>query len=216
MKYCSNKNCSKDNPQNIECFYIVNNKMLNNCKECIKEQRSKYYNKVKDKKREYNKQYSEKNKEQISKQKKEYYILNQEQKREYECKRRKNKEVQAYRKKYAKDYQITRRKNDLNFRLTCSLRTRLWNALHGKFKTGSFIKDLGCTIDELKIYLEQQFKDGMTWNNYGNKEGQWSLDHIIPLSRFDLTIREQFLKAAHYTNLQPMWHIENIKKNNKI
>lgn len=61
---------------------------------------------------------------------------------------------------------------------------------------------------ELKSYLETLFKPGMTWNNYG----QWELDHIIELSTFDLTNRDQFLLAAHYTNLQPLWKAEHHNK----
>ena len=54
----------------------------------------------------------------------------------------------------------------------------------------------------------------MTWNNYGYKG--WHIDHIIPLSAFDLADREQFLKACHFTNLQPLRAEENFSKNNKI
>jgi hypothetical protein len=54
----------------------------------------------------------------------------------------------------------------------------------------------------------------MNWDNYGRKG--WHIDHIKPLSSFDLTNKEQFKKACHYTNLQPMWYDENIKKEDKI
>jgi hypothetical protein len=68
-------------------------------------------------------------------------------------------------------------------------------------KAGSAVRDLGCTIPELMVYLEARFQEGMSWENYG----AWHLDHIKPLVLFDLTDREQFLQAAHYTNLQPLW-----------
>jgi hypothetical protein len=56
----------------------------------------------------------------------------------------------------------------------------------------------------------------MSWDNYGNKEWQWNIDHIKPLSKFDLTNREQLLEAVNFRNLQPLWHLDNIKKSNKV
>lgn len=63
------------------------------------------------------------------------------------------------------------------------------------------IELIGCTSLELKIHLEKQFKIGMTWENYGK---YWVVDHIIPISRFDITKRSERNKANHYTNLQPL------------
>jgi len=59
--------------------------------------------------------------------------------------------------------------------------------------------------------LEKLFKPGMTWDNHG----EWEIDHIRPLTSFDLVDRLQFLEAVHYTNLQPLWAGENRKKRNK-
>lgn len=115
---------------------------------------------------------------------------------------------------YHRNYTANQRRTNIQFKLSKNLRTRLNKALKSNYKNGSAVKDLGCSIDELKLYFESKFQEGMSWNNYGNKEGQWSIDHIVPLSRFNLQNREEFLKACHYTNLQPMWHIENQKKSN--
>jgi len=79
-------------------------------------------------------------------------------------------------------------------------------------KSGSAVVDLGCTIEELRIYLESKFQVGMTWDNYG----EWHIDHIIPLSKFNLEDREEFLKACNYENLQPLWAEANLKKSNKL
>lgn len=56
----------------------------------------------------------------------------------------------------------------------------------------------------------------MNWDNYGKKEKQWSVDHIIPCAVFDLTDPVEQKQCFHYSNCRPMWHIENIKKSDKI
>jgi hypothetical protein len=116
----------------------------------------------------------------------------------------------AFRKRYVKERKI----KDIKFFLSLRLRKRLNMAIRNMAKKGSAVKDLGCSIKDLKIYLENKFDKKMTWENYGLYG--WHIDHIKPLSSFDLTDREQFLQACHYTNLQPLWAIENLIKSNKI
>ena len=103
--------------------------------------------------------------------------------------------------------------NNINFKLSDILRSRLRHAIKNNQKSGSAVKDLGCSIDDLKKYLESKFQPGMSWDNHGFRG--WHIDHIRPLSNFDLSVREQFLIACHYTNLQPMWWRQNIVKGNK-
>lgn len=105
-------------------------------------------------------------------------------------------------------------KTNIQTRLKHSLRNRLNRALQGAYKSGSAVKDLGCSIECLKQYLESLFIPGMTWDNWTTNG--WHIDHIIPLDYFDLTDRQQFLRATHYTNLQPLWASENSKKKNRI
>jgi len=101
-------------------------------------------------------------------------------------------------------------KNDPGYALKFALRGRLHHAIRDGQKAGSAVRDLGCTIEELKSYLESKFQPGMTWDNW-SRDG-WHIDHIRPLSSFDLTDREQFLQACHYTNLQPLWAKDNLSK----
>jgi hypothetical protein len=97
-----------------------------------------------------------------------------------------------------------------NARLAATLRSRLGVALRGNQKAGSAVRDLGCTIPELRAHLESKFQSGMTWENW-SRDG-WHIDHRTPLSKFDLTDRVQFLQACHYTNLQPLWAKDNYSK----
>ena len=98
---------------------------------------------------------------------------------------------------------------NIQYRLACILRSRIQKIPYKK--NGSAVRDLGCSLDELVNYLEKLFEDNMSWDNYG----KWHIDHIKPLSLFDLTDREQFLEAAHYTNLQPLWAKDNFTKAGK-
>ena len=146
-----------------------------------------------------------------------------EYRRAYDRKRSKQPKRSAYRKAYFKTYSkiyenSTKRiaykkrkiKTDVNYKLGCLLRRRLSHILSRKYRSGSAVRDLGCTLNFLKTYLESKFKPGMTWENWTTNG--WHLDHIIPLKVFNLTDKEQFLKACHYTNLQPLWAKDNLKK----
>jgi hypothetical protein len=95
------------------------------------------------------------------------------------------------------------------------LRTRLASALRSKnIKKQYKIQTLlGCTVKELKQYLESKFQKEMSWENYGLKG--WHIDHIIPCTSFDLTKKEEQRKCFHYTNLQPLWCNENLRKSGK-
>jgi len=105
-----------------------------------------------------------------------------------------------------------KRKEDLGFRISCNLRSRLANALRNNAKTGSAVNDLGCSIEELKIYLQLRFTQDMSWDNYGKGLDKWNIDHITPLCSYDLTLKEELVKACHYSNLQPLWERDNLRK----
>ena len=82
-------------------------------------------------------------------------------------------------------------------------------ALKSRAKSGSAVRDLGCSVQELMIYLASGFSDGMTWGNYGTL---WHIDHVKPLASFDLASGEQVRTACHYTNLQPLLVEDNLRK----
>jgi len=121
-------------------------------------------------------------------------------------------------KEYNNSYRKTRIRNDLNFKIRCNIRSRLSKSIKRNSKNGSAIVDLGCTIDEFKIYLESKFEPWMSWDNYGpynlNKD-TWQIDHIVALANFDLTNRDQFIKACNYKNMQPMLASKNMSKGDK-
>ena len=110
-------------------------------------------------------------------------------------------------------YKQNRASIDVNFRLVEHLRKKVYLILR-KNKSLHTIDLLGCSVDHARKHIEMQFKDGMTWDNWA-MDG-WHIDHIIPISSFDLTDIEQQKQCCHYTNLQPLWSDENYKKSNKI
>jgi hypothetical protein len=122
-------------------------------------------------------------------------------------------------KKNTYHYRIERMKHDVCFRIVCRVRNRISSILRGKTKELSTSDAMGCSIDELRIHLAALFYpnketgEQMSWNNYG--QYGWHVDHIIPLSSFDLTDPEQFKKACHYSNLQPLWAKENLSKGSR-
>ncbi len=81
------------------------------------------------------------------------------------------------------------------------LRVRLRKALKRGTKTGSAVRDLGCSIQEFRKYIESQFSPNMSWDNHGTL---WQLDHKRCLASFDLSDREQLLQACNFSNFQPL------------
>ena len=131
--------------------------------------------------------------------------------------------IKKYQSEYSKEYnkknrkelnrkELQRKRNSIQYRLACNLRSRLNRVVKGKVKVGSFVSDLGCSLDDLMCRLETMFEEGMTWENYG----EWHIDHIRPLASFDLTNRKEFLVACSYKNLQPLWAKDNLIKGAKI
>ncbi len=123
--------------------------------------------------------------------------------------KRKNKELL---KTKNRAYINKRYKEDFNYRLLVLTRGRIRKALKRNSKNSSSLELLGCSIEQLKIHLEKQFLENMSWDNYG----KWHIDHKIPCSSFDLSDPEQQKKCFHFSNLQPLWAEDNLRKSDKI
>jgi len=156
----------------------------------------------------YNKNYAEKNKERIKEnRKKRAAEKKQEIQLTTDAWKAKNKD---YIKEYNKQYTAKRYSSDPIFKLKINQRSRVRSILKNQ-KNGSTTQFLGCSFEELKIYIESKFVDGMTWENMG----KWHIDHIVPLASFDLNQESAKKIAFHYKNLQPLWAIDNLKKGAK-
>ena len=182
------------------------------------------YKDPKDKK-EYDKKYWLKNRDRINFRNREWSkteegqksikasrLKNRDQLLKYQTERRNKPGYREYFRKYYKNWINKKLKTDTHFKLKQALSHRIWGALKGQVKSKRTMELLGCTIDELWIHMESKFTEGMTKENYG----KWHVDHIMPCASFDLTDPEQQAKCFHYTNLQPLWALDNIKKGNRV
>lgn len=116
-------------------------------------------------------------------------------------------------------YCAYKRKTDPRFRIAETCRGRIRRAIE-KITKGKGRKHfhsmelLGCTLDELRLHLEQRWAEGMSWSNYGYNG--WHIDHIVPCSAFDLTDPVEQKQCFHYTNLQPLWAKDNLLKSDRV
>lgn len=108
-----------------------------------------------------------------------------------------------------------RRRSRPEVRLVVAMRARLSSAVKAQraCKGKKTMELIGCDGPFLRSYLEFRFKEGMTWSNYGN---EWVVDHRIPCASFDLRDVAQQKQCFHYSNLQPMWKLDNNKKSNQM
>jgi hypothetical protein len=120
------------------------------------------------------------------------------------------KQNPEYRNKQTQ-YSIDKYRTDPFFKAKKNIRRRLLAALYRKNWTKKFTfgEYIGCNAEEYIKHFESKFTEGMTWEN----QGEWHIDHIIPLS--SAKTEEELYKLCHYTNLQPLWALDNIKKSNR-
>ena len=193
-------------------------------KDIIKERSKKYYKKNREKLLKKTKKYQE-----TTGYKKKYYKKNIKKIRAYtkeynsrpEVKKRKSEYFQKNKKRFRKRRNTIakkRYKDDLIFFIVEKLRSRIRRSVgRANAKKTKGVYDLvGCSIPDLKKHLENKFKKGMSWNN----RNKWHIDHITPVSYFvknyDFNDEKVQKKCFHFSNLQPLWKLENETKHAKI
>ena len=189
----SSKNWRKNNPENYKKTvekYLQKNPNMGST------ERIKIYRQDEN----FRKKYSIKRKE--------YYQKNIEQERE-KSKKYYHENKQIIRKKN-NEWKNNKRKKDGFYRMKLNLRNRLRDYLIGESKQNRTKEIVGIDKTEFKLYIQSKFVEGMSWENYG----KWHLDHIKPLCQ--AKDNDEALLLNYYTNLQPLWAEDNLRKNRKI
>jgi len=177
------------------------------CKECSNRRCRKWSKNNKLHLRKYKEEYHQKNKIKHNKQGKLWYDSHKNEMKEY----RQNYKIQRNkRRRYLYKF-------NLRYRIEQVLRSRTNKAIKNNSKSTSTMFLVGCDIDYLMYYLQCKFQKSMTWDNHGtghNGKGmkEWQIDHIKPCTKFDLSKTEEQRRCFHYTNLQPLWAEDNLKK----
>lgn len=186
-------NCVKNRPMCKDCYNKKCKEYKQSNKEKVSASHKKYYNDHKEKIAEYYKDHYKTNKDTYMENNKKWRSENKEKIRE--------KENELFR-------------NNPSKRLIRNYRSRIWDALKRfKGKENRTLKYLDCDIPFFKKWLEYNFTDKMTFDNYGT---YWHVDHVIPCTKFDLSKPEEINHCFRWTNLQPLKAKTNISKQNRI
>ena len=191
------------------------------CKDCLmehnashKEQRhaynAEYWKNTKEEQSKKHKKWKEENKEHVQEYMRKYREKHGKEidKRDWQ-KRKNSEEYRLYHNNYVREWCKKQRVENPQYKLKSNISRRIRECL--QTRTMSASKYVGCSILQLQCHLEKQFDEYMTWEN----QGIWHIDHRIPASSFDLTNPIEKMACFHYTNLQPMWGGENIRKSNR-
>lgn len=180
--------------------------LANHCKGCSKILDAAKYIKRRGAVSKRNKEYYRENKTRILQRNGEYFEIHKE-------------EINLYKSNWQKENREKRRlrlneryKTEPNFRIAVTLRTRILKAIENNQKAGSTLELLGCSVDFFKVHLEFLFSHGMSWQNHGTV---WHIDHIKPCASFDLSNDDEQRKCFHYSNMQPLFIADNLKKGTK-
>jgi len=210
------KQCSKCNEFRLPADFSKNKNAKDGlnawCKPCNKAHRKQSYDNDREKHLTRSKAWRDENVEYNRERNKKWLQENEDRRKAYKKQYRKENRdsINAYKRE-----QLRRNLKDPLFRLEVNLRKRLRKAVH-RIKDSIFIESytqksrelVGCSLEFLKTYLECKFTEGMSWDNYG----EWHIDHIRPVCSFDLSQDMEIKECFHYTNLQPLWAEDNVKK----
>jgi len=190
--------------------------------EQLKQRKHEYYENNKDAVLEQHHKYYEEHREEVGAMCKAYREANSEWKKAYDKQYALEhpEQISQYKKTYrdghkeeARNYRKVRRHTDVWYKLRLALTRRVHKALGNTQKRGHTLDLIGCSIRELQVHLEGLFLEGMSWENYGY--AGWHIDHVRPCASFDLTDPAQQNECFHYSNLQPLWAKDNMRKGAK-
>jgi hypothetical protein len=188
------------------------NKKISEYRVANKHKRNEYYAKNREKLKAANKASYDKNRDVNIQKRKDWYSNNKD--RHSDARSAYAAENKDRLRSARRKWENNRLRNDVDYRLRKKLSGRIREAAKGMYKKSSATEKLiGCDLGAFKVYIESLFLEGMNWGNWA--QFGWHIDHKTPLSWFDLSKEEDRAKAFHYTNMQPLWWQDNIKKKNK-
>ena len=208
------RTCKSCKIEKSDSFYYIKDKNTNRldstCKECRVSINTQYVAKNVDRVKEKHHSYYLENKEEILKTNKHNRTIKSQE--YYEVKKIWRAENMDKVRGYRRKMKSKRKETDILYKLKENLRSRYSISLKVKSfnKCSKFKEYIGCELETLKSHLESLFTDDMTWDNYGLKG--WHIDHIKPLD--SAKTESELVPLLHYTNLQPLWAIDNYKKKN--
>lgn len=194
-------------------FFKIKKKVCDACLKKINDDKQFKRKEKKEERKEYLKNWNLEHKGEKKEYNKKYYQENKKNFFEYQktyMQKLKIDEPEKYKKRRGYERVKIRREKDPLFKFKCNLRNLIKNSLtkQGYTKKSKTYDIVGVEFQDFKIYIETKFVEGMSWENYG----EWHLDHIIPIS--SAKTEKELILLNKYTNFQPLWAIDNIRKSN--
>lgn len=182
------------------------------CKPCKIEYSKKYRTENLEECRKREKEYARNNRDAKNEAVRRFYKINPDKSKEYNARYMAKPEAKEKQRERARIYMKKKRESChlQRLRLVCRSRIHIALSRKGLKKTSKTFDTIGCSPEFLASHLENQFKEGMSWDNYG----EWHIDHIVPISKG--VTKEEILSLSHYTNLQPLWAEENWSKGCRV